>query len=150
VGFGNAIVMADECEEIRKPFEDQHLNLNHYLYIGEVMIEKSYRSKHLLKSALLPYFKRFADEQRCRFFTGMTVQRPDDHPYKPADYQSLEPIWKMFGAKKRDDMAINFEWKQVDSHKEESNKLDVWECNISNIKYHLAWHWLKRKTIGRL
>lgn len=60
----------------------------------------------------------------------MTVDRPSDHPCKPANYQSLDQIWRHFNYEVMLDIKIAMAWDQVDTGIETANTLSIWEKKI--------------------
>ncbi len=56
----------------------------------------------------------------------MTVKRAVDHPLKPENYRSLEPIWNYFGYFILEGVTITLSWSQVDAPEEVVNELSVW------------------------
>jgi GNAT superfamily N-acetyltransferase len=125
VGFSNSIPLSEELEEIQAPFIQQGEDLGAYLYIGEVMLYPKYRGKGLLRK-FLDYHHARAKQLGYSQLTFMTVNRDDNHPSRPQHYQPLEPLWEHFGYKREKDMQITLPWKQIDTHKEESNYLAIW------------------------
>ncbi|MBX9977542.1 MAG: GNAT family N-acetyltransferase, partial [Alphaproteobacteria bacterium] len=125
VGFSNSIPLIDETQEIQKPFHDKDMNPQHYLYIGEVMIQPPYRGKGLLRQ-FFNYHERRAKKEGYSRLVFMTVDRPKTHPLRPTDYRPLEPIWAHFGYSVLDRACVNLKWKQIDTHNDEKNKLSLW------------------------
>ncbi|MBX9977137.1 MAG: GNAT family N-acetyltransferase [Alphaproteobacteria bacterium] len=125
VGFSNSIPMTDETKEIQKPLRDKGLDPQHYLYIGEVMIQPPYRGKGLLRQ-FFDYHELRAKKERYSHLVFMTVDRPKTHPLRPMDYRILEPIWTHFGYSVLEGAYVNLSWKQVDTHKDEKNTLTLW------------------------
>lgn len=125
IGFSNNIPVFEELEEIQRAFQEQQINPEKYLYIGEVMIKPLYRGQGLLRK-FLEYHENFAAKYAYDHLVFMTVKRPAHHPYKPENYRSLEPIWEHFGYHQHPDLDIRIRWKQIDSSQDEDNHLAVW------------------------
>ena len=72
-----------------------------------------------------------AREDRARDL-GMTqavfcaVERPEDHPARPADYRSLEPFWRKRGYRPLAGAAAEFSWKDVGDDTERRHRLNFW------------------------
>jgi len=84
-------------------------------------------------------YRRFFDEREAhaRSFgaydcvTFCAVQRPDDHPLKPADYQPLDPVWRHFGFAPRPDLITYFPWPDVGDTEETTKPLMFWLKGLS-------------------
>lgn len=130
VGFSNSIPLSEEWAEIKEPFLKNNIDLASYLYIGEVMIQPQYRGKGLLRK-FFEYHESFAKEHNFREAVFMTVKRAIDHPQRPKEYTSPDAIWEHFGYQRLAGMSITLPWKQIDSHQEEMNQLELWQKSIS-------------------
>ncbi|QQR48636.1 GNAT family N-acetyltransferase [bacterium] len=133
VGFANAIPLVEELEEIKAPFIKKGLNLDDYLYIGEVMLYPEYRKKGIVKR-FYESLKIVEDDARAKGFRStifMMVDRPEDHPLRPEGYQPLDAMCRYFGYGLAPDMKIALAWTQVDTGMETDNTLSIWEKKIS-------------------
>ncbi len=124
VGFSNNIPLEEEMPEIAASFSEKGLTPSDYLYIGEVMLMPTYRHKGLARKFF--EFHEQVARKMGRKLTLMTVERPDDHPLKPQNYVSLEPIWTHFGFQKFSDVKVLFPWPQVDAKEPVKNTLVFW------------------------
>lgn len=131
VGFSNSIPLIDESEEIKNPFIVQEYDIKNYLYIGEVMLYPAYRGKGILRQ-FFTFHEEKARELGLTHITFMTVDRPDDHPLKPKDYQPYDTVWRHFGYEKIENVRAHLAWVQVDTKKETKNTLIFWQKNIIN------------------
>lgn len=129
VGFSNSISLTEESDEIKAPFIQKGLNLNKYLYIGEVMIYPPYRGKGFLRK-FLEFHENKARKEGYAYTIFMTVERPQDHPCKPETYQSLDLAWNHFGYEKVPGLQIHLPWMQVDTKQETENRLTIWQKTI--------------------
>lgn len=129
VGFSNSIPLNEEIEEMKTPFIKNDIDINKYLYIGELMIKEKYRTRGL-SNIIAKYHEEHAREKNYTNMIFMTVIRPDNHPLKPDNYRSLEPLWKSLGYKALEGIKINFSWKQVDSKTPQENQLRIWSKEL--------------------
>jgi GNAT superfamily N-acetyltransferase len=130
VGFSNIIPLSEEMAELKKPFENNNLDVKDYLYIGEVMLKKPYRGKGLLRN-FFEHHENYAKEKGYSNLTFITSKRPENHPMKPKDYRDLGPIWQHFGYNLDERLIAKMSWKQVDTGKEEENNLSFWVKKVS-------------------
>jgi hypothetical protein len=54
------------------------------------------------------------------------VQRPADHPLRPAGAVGLEEFWAHRGYTKRPDLTCQFSWKDIDEPTETPKDLMFW------------------------
>jgi GNAT superfamily N-acetyltransferase len=131
IGFSTSLPLAQSLEEIKKLFPDSALNLQDFLYIGELMIHPSYRGKGLLRRFhQTQYAESNAKEPGFRHLVFATVRRDATHPCAPENYSSLDPLWRNYGYEKMDKLQIEIYWKRVDTGKNELNILDVWKKTL--------------------
>lgn len=129
IGFSSAIPLAEESDEMKEPFIKKGLNLNDYLYIGEVMVYPAYQGKGILRK-FLEFHETKARKEGYKYTVFMTVERPDNHPYKPDNYKSLDAVWKHFGYELIPSLQVHLAWTQVDTNRETDNTLAFWQKSI--------------------
>ena len=54
------------------------------------------------------------------------VQRPEDHPLRPADYAPLDPVWSKFGYVRHPELTTTYSWKDVDQADETEKPMVFW------------------------
>ena len=126
VGVTTAMPMADEDPAIQQPFHDAGFDVGRVFYFAESVLLPQYRGRGL--------YRRFFGEreEHARAFgeydwvTFCGVQRPADHPLKPAGYQPLDPIWRHFGFTPREDLVATFPWCDVGDDEETVKSLMFW------------------------
>ena len=99
VGFSSAIPLMEYGEELYESFIDNQLDPNKFLYIGSIMLAEEYRSWKFVYDILNIHYKTAA-EFGLSYLTAITVDRPGDHSWKPANYRTLDKLWERFGWKK--------------------------------------------------
>ena len=125
VGFMTLIPLSEEMREIQQPFLDAGIDVQKYIYVGEVLILPEYRGQGILRRFFEEH-NAYARTQKFSHSVFMAVDRPHNHPLRPSDYRELEPIWEHFGYKKMNDsMKVKFPWMQVDGEKEQMNTLSL-------------------------
>lgn len=128
VGYSSSIPLIEEEDALKKPFIDRCLDLNDYLYIGEVMLCPEYRHKGITEK-FFAYHENKARQAGYKKVVFMTVERSDNHANKPSVYQGLDPVWRHFGYEKSD-ILVYFKWKQIDTRQETLNSLAIWQKTI--------------------
>ena len=126
VGVTTAMPLVDEDPAIQQPFVDGGFDVERIFYFAESVLLPGYRGRGLYRQ----FFRE--REDHAKFFgeydwvTFCAVQRPDDHPAKPADYQPLDPIWRHFGFEPRPDLMTTFPWRDVGDTEETTKPLMFW------------------------
>lgn len=126
VGASTALPMRDEAEEFQRPFARQGYDLARVFYCGESVLEKAYRG--------LGIGVRFFEEREAhaRALGGFdwscfcAVERPPDHPLRPADYVPLDRFWRQRGYARHPELATTFRWKDLDQPQETEKKMVFW------------------------
>jgi hypothetical protein len=130
VGVSTGIPMQYETDEFKTPFIQNKYDIKSIFYLGESVLLQKYRG--------LGIYRRFFQEREaaalasgCSMATFCAVERPIDHPKRPADYHSLEPIWERYGYKKHPELTAFFEWKEIGETIPSPKKLSFWIKNLS-------------------
>jgi len=121
VGATTAMPLADEAAAMQHPFNDAGFDVNRVFYNAESILLPEYRGRGL--------YRRFFDEREAHarsfgefdWITHCAVQRPEDHPLRPADYKPLDDVWRHFGYAPRPDLIAVYPWRDV-GHTEETEK----------------------------
>jgi len=126
VGVTTAMPLGNEDPQIQQPFFDAGLDVGRVFYFAESVLLPGYRGRGLYRQ----FFREREDHARSfrdyAYVTFCAVQRPDDHPLKPPDYQALDPVWRHFGFEPRGDLATGFPWRDVGESEETTKPLLFW------------------------
>lgn len=112
VGASTAIPLQYEMPEIQAPFLEQGLNVKSFFYLGESVLLPAYRGQGIYRH-FFNYREAAAKNQGCDKTLFMAVVRPDHHRLKPANYQSLELIWRHFGYQPQPTLMAYLSWKEI-------------------------------------
>lgn len=126
VGVSTAIPLDDAEAEFQQPFRAAGIEPAEVFYFGESVLERSWRGRGI--------GGRFFDErERCaralpgiRMMAFCAVDRPVDHPRRPADYVPLDRFWTRRGFVKRPDLATTYSWKEVGEAEESPKPMTFW------------------------
>jgi len=58
--------------------------------------------------------------------TFCAVDRPDDHPLRPAGYRPLDEFWTSLGYQRRPELRATFVWKEIGEATESPKHLTFW------------------------
>lgn len=123
VGASTALPLAQA--EFQTPFARAGLNPAEWYYFGESVLEPAYRGQGLG----VEFFRRRearALELGYRRTTFCAVERPANHPLKPAGYLPLDAFWQRRGFSRRPDLVCRFSWQDLGQPLESSKPMVFW------------------------
>ncbi|TGG95030.1 GNAT family N-acetyltransferase [Natronospirillum operosum] len=128
VGAATGLAMRDAESEFRQPLIDAGLIVDKVFYCAESVLLPGYRGRGLYRHF---FGEREAQARRlglsqCVF---CAVDRPDDHPLKPDNYQSLDPIWRRYGYQPLTGVKARFPWRDI-CQAEETEKTLSFYCKV--------------------
>jgi GNAT superfamily N-acetyltransferase len=126
VGASTAIPMKYETDELKKPFLDNGYDLDDVFYCSESVLDKAYRGLGL---GVRFFAEREAHALELGGFKHITfccVERPDDHPRRPADYVPLDKFWNKRGFFKHPELKASYIWKDLDDEEETAKTMTFW------------------------
>lgn len=126
VGASTAMPMKNETTEIQKPFIENGYKLEDVFYCSESVLNKNYRG--------LGIGVRFFEEREAhaeslggfKYITFCCVQRPENHPRRPADYVPLDAFWNKRGYVKHPELHTKYVWKDLDDTEETAKPMTFW------------------------
>ena len=125
IGAATGTPMTDHADEFAAAFEGTDLDLSTIFYCAESVLLPAYRG-HGLGHA---FFDRREAHARALGFTRTAfcgVQRPADHPLKPATYRPLDAFWRKRGYAPLPGVVAQFRWKDIDQPVETDHPLQFW------------------------
>jgi GNAT superfamily N-acetyltransferase len=126
VGVSTAIPMQDETPEFKAPFEQAGWNPAEIFYFGESILLPEYRGQG--------FGVRFFEEReaeavrlsRFRYCCFCAVERPADHPLRPADYQPLNDFWQRRGYTHHPELRTFYNWRDVGEAEMTPKPMSFW------------------------
>ncbi|MEI6534966.1 MAG: GNAT family N-acetyltransferase, partial [Verrucomicrobiaceae bacterium] len=111
--------------EFQAPFIQQGYDLGRIMYFGESILLPEWRGRGLGK---MFFERREAHARRLgmKTTTFCAVDRPADHPLRPADFRPLDGFWESRGYVKQPDMKTSFSWKEIGETTESPKTLTFW------------------------
>ena len=125
VGATTCMPMADEGPEFQAAFVNAGYDLENICYFGESILLPEYRGQGLGKE----FFQRREAHARsiaATITTFCAVDRPSEHPRRPAGYTPLDGLWTKQGYTKHPELQATFVWKEIDEAAESSKTLTFW------------------------
>jgi GNAT superfamily N-acetyltransferase len=125
VGATTCLPLADETVDFRAPFVRAGVPTDDVLYLGESIVLPEFRG-----GGLGPEFfaRREAHARRLGLRTTAfcAVDRPADHPARPAVHRPLDAFWIRLGYRRRPELQAVFSWKEVGEEQESPKTLTFW------------------------
>ncbi len=126
VGATTALPLADETEEVQAPFLRAGYNIDEVFYFGESILLPEYRG--------LGVGHRFFDEREnharsfgtFKYTSFCAVQRPENHPRRPTDYQPLDAFWKKRGYTPQPALTTTFSWPDIGENASTAKPMLFW------------------------
>lgn len=125
VGASTALPLSRSEDELQAPFRAAGLPVEAIYYFGESVLEPAYRGRGLGHA----FFDGREARARALGFTitaFCAVERPADHPLRPADYRPHDVFWTKRGYVKRDDLRASFSWRDVGAAGETAKPMVFW------------------------
>jgi GNAT superfamily N-acetyltransferase len=130
VGATTCIPLTDEADEVREPFVAAGFNLSSVFYFGESILLRAYRGHGLghrffdVREAHAASFGTFSTTCFC------AVDRPIDHPLRPADYQPLDAFWTKRGYRKESRLQSVFSWPDLGETESTPKSMTYWTRSL--------------------
>ncbi|QSA98039.1 GNAT family N-acetyltransferase [Methylococcus sp. EFPC2] len=125
IGASTGLPLDHETEEFQRPFVEQGYDPATIFYCAESVLLPEYRGKGIYKS----FFTGREDQARKLkrdWATFCCVQRPADHPLRPAEYVPLDAVWGKFGYVRHPELQTSYHWKDVDRLEETDKPMVFW------------------------
>ncbi|NOD35418.1 MULTISPECIES: GNAT family N-acetyltransferase [unclassified Ruegeria] len=125
IGASTGAPLTDHAEDFAAAFEGTGLELGDIFYCAESVLLSEYRGQGVGHKF---FDEREAHARRLGFskaaFCG--VQRPDDHPMRPAQYRPLDTFWRARGYTPLPGVMAQFSWKDIGEDGETLKPLQFW------------------------
>ena len=126
VGASTALPLQDETEEFQQPFVAAGWNPARIFYCAESVVLPGWRGRGL---GVRFFAEREAHARKLGRFDWCAfcaVERPQDHPLRPADYVPLDEFWGKRGYEHRADLRTMLAWQDIDEEGESEKPMSFW------------------------
>ncbi|MDE2149471.1 MAG: GNAT family N-acetyltransferase [Gammaproteobacteria bacterium] len=132
VAATTSLPLAAAEAEMRAPFEQAGRNLNSIHYFGESVVLRSQRGHGLgVKFFQLREAHACAlGQHTCAF---CSVERPADHPRKPAGYVPNDAFWGRRGYSRQPELATHFPWLDTGETRPTHKRLVFWTRSLDGV-----------------
>lgn len=126
IGASTAVPLRHEMEEIKRPFLEHAIDPESVFYLGESVLRRQYRGRGI---GVRFFQEREAHAQRVGDFKWSAfcaVERPENHPRRPADYVPLDEFWKKRGYAKHPELRTTLTWQDIDEAEQTPKPMVFW------------------------
>ncbi|MDA7963164.1 GNAT family N-acetyltransferase [Ruegeria sp.] len=125
IGASTGAPLIDHAEDFAAAFDDTGLDLGEIFYCAESVLLPDYRGQGVGHKFfdLREAHARNLGFTKCAF---CGVQRPADHPMRPAEYRPLDAFWRARGYAPLDGVVAQFSWKDIGEAGETLKPLQFW------------------------
>ena len=126
VGASTALPLSDETGEFQQPFVEGGRDPARIFYLAESVVLPAWRGRGL---GVRFFAEREAHARRLERFDWCAfcaVQRPADHPRRPADYQPLDAFWTRRGYRHHPELHTEYHWRDLDEREESAKPMSFW------------------------
>lgn len=129
VGAATALPLVDAVEEEQAPFREAGWPLDRICYFGESVLLPEWRGRGVGVS----FFTHREAHARSLGLTKAVfcaVDRPAEHPRRPASYVPLDAFWRKRGYE-RIPLETTFSWQDLDEEAESPKRMLFWAKDLA-------------------
>lgn len=130
VGAATCLPMAAETANIQRPFREAKADIGRIFYFGESVLEAQYRGR----GTGVAFFAAREAQARAtghRIAAFCAVQRPADHPLRPAGYTPLDEFWTHRGYTRHPGLTCRMSWRDTYETQETEKTLMFWTRDLT-------------------
>lgn len=131
IGMSTCIPLAAETDNVRRPFLARGWDPARFFYFGESVLLPQWRGRGIG----VEFFRRREAHARrvsaADYACFCAVQRPADHPVRPAGYVPLDEFWRRRGYRFYPELVCRMGWKEVGRPAETEHTLAFWMKSLS-------------------
>lgn len=131
VGASTCLPLSDETENVVAPFLARGWGTERFFYFGESVLLPELRGQGVGVAFFAERERHARAVSACDYAVFCAVQRPADHPARPADYQPLDSFWTHRGFVRRPDLTCEIAWKDLGDAQETGKTLVFWMKSLS-------------------
>jgi GNAT superfamily N-acetyltransferase len=130
VGASTCLPMSEASADVRAPIEAAGLDPATLFYFGESVLLDAYRGQGIGVRFFELREARARALGRARACMFCAVDRPQDHPMRPAGAIGLDGFWTHRGYVKQPGLTCRMAWKDVGAAAEDTKTLTFWMKNL--------------------
>jgi len=83
-------------------------SLEEYFYVVEIFVDHQYQRRGIART-LMTMIEHEAEVDGYKWMSLMTVERPENHPFRPAEYSDIEQFWGGRGYEQTE-VVLQWQW----------------------------------------
>lgn len=126
VGASTGMPMSQETDAFKAPFLTGGWDPERIFYFGESVLLPAYRGRGVgvrFFEEREGFARRLGRFDHCCF---CAVERPADHPLRPAGYEPLDAFWTRRGYAHRPELRTEFSWRDIGQAQETAKPMSFW------------------------
>lgn len=125
VGAATGTPMTDHAQDFASAFEGSGYDLSEIFYCAESVLLPEYRGQGV-GHRFFDLREEHARALGAKYTAFCGVQRPLDHPMRPADYAPLDPFWRKRSYQPLEGVVAKFRWKDLGDEAQTEKPLQFW------------------------
>jgi len=130
IGASTVLPLADAGAEAQQPFIAGGHAIDQIDYFGESVLLPEYRGRGL-GVQFFELREAHAREHGLKVCAFCSVQRPDDHPARPAGYVPNDAFWTKRGYRKAPEITTTFSWPDIGATESTAKPMTFWLRTLS-------------------
>lgn len=130
IGASTVLPLADAGAEAQQPFIAGGHAIDQIDYFGESVLLPEYRGRGL-GVQFFELREAHAREHGLKVCAFCSVQRPDDHPARPAGYVPNDAFWTKRGYRKAPEITTTFSWPDIGATESTDKPMTFWLRTLS-------------------
>lgn len=114
IGASTGLPLSDEEPDFQAPFQRAGYDLDKIFYCAESVLLPAYRGQGIYKHFFEQREVKAQGIGHIRWMTFCAVERAEDHPLRPKNFQPLNAVWQRFGYSPAPGLKTSFTWKDID------------------------------------
>lgn len=126
IGASSGLPLEVETQAVIAPFMAQGYEPRRIFYYGESVLLPEYRQRGLGRRFFEEREAHVRALQRFDIACFCAVERPVDHPRRPADYRPLDAFWQRCGFRRHPELHTTFSWRDLDEAADSAKPMVFW------------------------
>lgn len=125
VGAATALPLTAETADVKAPFLARGIDLGTAFYFGESILLSDCRGQGI-GHGFFDGREAQARSYGAKIAAFCAVQRPADHPRRPAGYRPLDDFWRKRGYRPEPGLTTSFTWQDLDETGQSVKPMQFW------------------------
>jgi GNAT superfamily N-acetyltransferase len=126
VGAATCLPLTEEDAAVQAPFRAEGWDLARFFYYGESVLLPAWRGQGIGVAFFAAREAHARAVATCDYAAFCAVQRPDDHPDRPADAADLRGFWHRRGFVPYPDLRCVMSWTDIGQDAKTEKSLSFW------------------------